>query len=205
MKKIYNTALTPDASVRLPTEKGDFLLNLYLDPENGKEHLALISGQVAAADSCLVRIHSECFTGDVLGSTRCDCGPQLNHAIEAVAQAPAGVVIYLRQEGRGIGLLEKLKAYGLQDEGFDTVEANVMLGHEPDERDYSIAAGILKGLGVGAVRLITNNPDKVQCLLSHGLIVEERVASPLAVHDENKSYLKTKASKLRHVFEHGVL
>lgn len=193
--------ITPDESVRLPTEHGEFVLNLYIDPIDGKEHMALVMGDVGSITSPLTRIHSECFTGDVLGSTRCDCGFQLNHALDSIAKEEVGVLLYLRQEGRGIGLAEKLKAYALQDKGYDTVQANVMLGHKPDERDYSLAGKILKSLGVTSVKLITNNPDKLESLEAQGITVAERVSSPLAVYAENHSYLATKASKLRHLFD----
>ena len=143
---------------RIPTTDGEFTLCLYDTPLDDKEHLALVVGAVGAmSEPPLVRIHSECFTGDVLGSLRCDCGPQLGEAMRRIAEAGAGVILYLRQEGRGIGLQSKLQAYNLIDEGYDTVDANVLLGHEPDERDYSVAALILRDLGVGAVRLSTNS------------------------------------------------
>ena len=194
-----------DATVRLPTNKGEFLLKLYKDPEDGKEHLALIKGDIENARSPLVRVHSECLTGDVFGSSRCDCGDQLDHALSMISDVEAGVLIYLRQEGRGIGLLEKLKAYTLQDEGYDTVQANIMLGHGADERDYSIAGDILKDLKISSIRLITNNPDKLQGLEKHGIDIEHRVPSPLAINTENRTYLKTKAAKLRHILDGSAL
>lgn len=195
--------LKPDASVRLPTDRGEFQLNLYIDPKDGKEHLALVHGHASASENGvpLVRIHSECITGDVLGSSRCDCGHQLHHALDQIAKSPFGILIYLRQEGRGIGLLQKLRAYDLQDKGYDTVQANELLGHKPDERDYSMAAEILKHLGVKQVELITNNPDKIAGLEDAGIEILKRVASPLAVSENNRSYLKTKADKLRHIFD----
>jgi GTP cyclohydrolase II len=193
--------LEPNASVRLPTSYGPFQLNLYVDPLNGKEHLALIAGKVRDQENVLVRLHSECLTGDIFHSLRCDCGPQLEHGLQQIGASRAGVLLYLRQEGRGIGLFEKLKAYTLQDQGYDTVEANELLGHEPDSRDYSLAQRILEGLGVKSIHLITNNPDKVAALGSGSIPVTARITSPLSIQDENRKYLQTKAEKLRHLFE----
>jgi 3,4-dihydroxy 2-butanone 4-phosphate synthase/GTP cyclohydrolase II len=149
----------------------------------------------------LVRVHSECFTGDVLGSRRCDCGPQLAAAMELIAREGRGVIIYMRQEGRGIGLLAKLRAYNLQDMGFDTVDANILLGHQADLRDYRVAASILSDLGIAAVRLMTNNPDKIAGLERCGVTVTERVPLQTAVHAENAHYLDTKARRMRHLLE----
>ena len=156
-------------------------------------------GNLADAEDVLVRVHSECFTGDVLGSLRCDCGEQLNRALALVASEGLGVVIYLRQEGRGIGLLQKLRAYNLQDQGYDTVDANLMLGHEADERDYSLAARILEDLKVKAVRLITNNPSKISALEAEGIKVTSRVIQNIAVNSENENYLRTKAKRMDHL------
>ncbi len=189
-----------DAAARLPTVFGDFAIYLYKDTATGKEHLALVGGKSNTSEPVLVRIHSECMTGDMFGSTRCDCGHQLHHALREIA-IHGGVLVYLRQEGRGIGLLEKLKAYGLQDQGYDTVEANTMLGHAADAREYQIAAKILRSLDVKQIRLITNNPDKVAALEGQGIKVTERVAAPVGLHKNNASYLKTKAEKLRHIFD----
>lgn len=185
-------------TARIPTEAGEFQLAYYSNNRDKKEHMALIFGDVAAQDGLLVRVHSECFTGDVLGSMRCDCGPQLARAMQMIAAEGAGAVVYLRQEGRGIGLLEKLKAYNLQDEGYDTVEANLMLGHQADGRDYTVAALILRDLGVDSVRLLTNNPAKVEGLERLGVSVRARVALETAVHPENITYLATKVKRLRH-------
>ena len=156
-------------SARIPTANGEFTLSLYQTTVDDKEHLALVVGNVAQQENVLVRIHSECFTGDVLGSLRCDCGPQLNQAMQLIASESAGVILYLRQEGRGIGLRNKLRAYNLQDEGYDTVDANLLLGHEADERDYSVAALMLHDLGVRSLRLLTNNPAKIESLAAAGL------------------------------------
>lgn len=184
---------------RIPTEVGEFQLCYYQNNLDHKEHLALVFGEFEPQKAVLTRIHSECFTGDVLGSLRCDCGPQLNQAMQQVAQAGAGIIIYLRQEGRGIGLLDKLRAYNLQDEGYDTVDANLMLGHQADARDYTVAAHMLQDLGVSAVRLLTNNPGKIESLERLGISVVERVPMPPALTVENAAYLATKVERMRHL------
>jgi GTP cyclohydrolase II len=186
---------------RIPNEHGEFQLCLYTNNLDDKEHLALVLGDVHEMEKVLVRVHSECFTGDVLGSRRCDCGDQLQQAMQLVAEEGAGVIVYLRQEGRGIGLAEKLRAYNLQDEGYDTVEANLVLGHEADERDYSIAAHILQDLGVRSVRLLTNNPDKIRRLDELGIPVVERIALESAIHPDNAFYLFTKAQRMNHLLD----
>lgn len=187
------------ACARIPTEVGEFQLCYYQNNHDQKEHLALVFGKIEPQQPVLVRIHSECFTGDVLGSLRCDCGPQLNQAMRQIAQAGAGIIVYLRQEGRGIGLLDKLRAYNLQDEGYDTVEANLMLGHQADARDYTIAARILQDLSVSAVRLLTNNPSKIESLETLGIPVVQRVPMPAALNVENAAYLATKVERMRHL------
>ena len=189
------------ASARIPTEYGEFELLLYAEKSSNKEHLALVMGDLRSARPVLTRIHSECFTGDVLGSRRCDCGDQLNKAMQLIAAEGAGVIAYLRQEGRGIGLLDKLRAYNLQDSGYDTVDANTMLGHAPDERDYTIAAHIFEDLGVSAVRLMTNNPDKIKALEQSGVRVVERIPLQTTIHTENAFYLQTKASRMHHLID----
>jgi 3,4-dihydroxy 2-butanone 4-phosphate synthase/GTP cyclohydrolase II len=192
-------------STRIPTVDGEFTLVLYENSEDDKDHLALLHGDVENASDVLVRVHSECFTGDVLGSLRCDCGEQLDASIRRIASEGAGVLLYLRQEGRGIGLLNKLKAYNLQDEGYDTVEANQMLGHGADERDYSIGALILDDLGVQSVRLLTNNPEKIERLEDHGLSIAERVPLPPHLNRHNTDYLRTKVDRMRHLLDLGPL
>ena len=184
---------------------GEFTLSLYENTVDDKDHLALIYGDVEDEDDVLVRVHSECFTGDVLGSLRCDCGEQLNASMKRIASEGAGVLLYLRQEGRGIGLLDKLKAYNLQDEGYDTVEANQMLGHGADERDYSIGAQILEDLGIGTIRLLTNNPEKIESLEDHGVTVSERVPLQPHLNRHNTDYLQTKVQRMRHLLELGPL
>ena len=187
------------ACARIPTDVGEFSLCLYHNNLDDKEHLALLYGDIAAGPPPLVRVHSECFTGDVLGSRRCDCGPQLAASMRLIAAEGRGALLYLRQEGRGIGLLEKLRAYNLQDIGYDTVEANLMLGHQPDLRDYRVAAEMLRDLGITALRLLTNNPDKIAGLERCGLTVVERVPLETAVHAENAHYLDTKVRRMRHL------
>ncbi len=188
---------------RIPTDQGEWQLCLYRSNRDDKEHLALVLGAVAGREEVLVRLHSECFTGDVLGSLRCDCGEQLSRAMERVAGAGAGIILYLRQEGRGIGLLDKLRAYNLQDQGYDTVEANLMLGHQADEREYSVAAAILRHLDVRSLALLTNNPSKVESLESLGLRVARRVSMPPTVNRENADYLATKVARMRHLLDLG--
>jgi len=187
---------------RIPTKHGEFTLSLYENSDDDKDHLALIYGEIGEED-VPVRIHSECFTGDVLGSLRCDCGQQLEASLRQIAAYERGIILYLRQEGRGIGLLDKLRAYDLQDEGYDTVEANHLLGHETDERDYSIGASILQDLNVSSVHLLTNNPEKIESLEQHGIRVEERV--PLGPHltGHNTDYLRTKVNRMRHMLDLG--
>lgn len=191
--------VTKMVSARIPTAEGEFQLALYHTNQDDKEHLALIYGDVAGQEHVLVRVHSECFTGDVLGSRRCDCGDQLHLAMERIAAAGQGVLIYLRQEGRGIGLLDKLRAYNLQEEGYDTVDANLALGHQADEREYSVAAHILRDLKVKSIQLITNNPDKIQHLVSLGTVVTRRVPSEPVVHTDNAAYLITKVQRMNHM------
>jgi len=186
-----------EAVARLPTRWGEFKMAVYKSLPDGVEHIALIKGRLGA--SALVRVHSECFTGDVLGSLRCDCGAQLQAALAMVAKEGSGVILYMRQEGRGIGLVNKLKAYGFQDRGLDTVEANKALGFKPDLRDYGAGAQILADLGIKSLRLITNNPKKIAALEGHGLRIEERIPLVMPANPENHRYLKTKKEKLGHL------
>jgi len=188
-------------STRLPTGVGEFNLYLYTSDRDDKEHLALVMGEVQGQSEILTRVHSECFTGDVLGSRRCDCGEQLQSAMQAIAEQGSGVIVYLRQEGRGIGLLDKLRAYNLQDQGYDTVEANLLLGHQADERDYTTASLILQDLGVRSIRLLTNNPVKISHLRDLGVLVTERVPVEPTVHADNYHYLFTKAQRMNHLLD----
>ena len=186
-------------TARIPTAEGSFQLCHYIDSRDGKEHLALIMGQVQGQDEILVRVHSECFTGDVLGSQRCDCGEQLHQAMRLIAKEGQGVIIYLRQEGRGIGLAQKLRAYNLQDQGYDTVDANLMLGHQADEREYSAAAAILHDLEINSIRLMTNNPAKIDHLTELGVTVGERLPLVSTVTHDNAAYLATKVQRMHHL------
>jgi len=183
---------------RIPTQEGEFHLHLYSNNADEKEHLALVMGQVAGKKDVITRIHSECFTGDVLGSLRCDCGEQLKRALKTIAAAGQGVLIYLRQEGRGIGLLDKLRAYNLQDEGLDTIEANLVLGHQADERDYTVAALILADLGVESVQLLTNNPSKIDHLRRLGVRINKRLPLEARITADNAMYLWTKMNRMNH-------
>ncbi len=188
-----------EQTVNLPTDAGIFTMHLYLSVLDGFEHLALVKGDVAGKSDVLVRMHSECLTGDVFLSRRCDCGGQLRAAMSQIAAEGTGVLVYMRQEGRGIGLTNKLHAYRLQDEGFDTVEANERLGFAADLRDYGIGAQILVDLGVRSIRLLTNNPRKVVGLEGYGLKITERVGIVMAAHDDNRCYLSTKKERLGHI------
>ncbi len=183
----------------IPTRHGDFILHYYSNNLDDKEHIALVKGDVAEKENIPVRIHSECFTGDVLGSRRCDCGEQLDMAMKMIDDAKSGILIYLRQEGRGIGLLKKLQAYNLQDQGLDTVDANIHLGHLADEREYGVAALILENLQVKSIELITNNPKKIDALEKLGINVSKRIPIVASAHEDNLGYLKTKAKKMAHL------
>lgn len=190
------------ASATLPTRYGTFTSYVYRVPSGDAEHLALVMGEVSGQSSVLTRLHSECLTGDVLGSYRCDCGEQLDLALRYIAAEGRGVLLYLRgHEGRGIGLSNKIRAYQLQEQGLDTVEANLELGLPDDAREYDSAAAILRELNVSSVRLMSNNPDKFDTLSKHGIPVCERVALAIPVRDENERYIRTKQLKFGHYFE----
>jgi 3,4-dihydroxy 2-butanone 4-phosphate synthase/GTP cyclohydrolase II len=185
--------------VKLPTDYGDFDLYLYQSKLDSQYHLALVCGEVAGKQNVLVRVHSECLTGDVFGSRRCDCGPQLHQAMRQVAEVGCGVVIYMRQEGRGIGLAPKIKAYKLQEQGYDTVEANQKLGFDMDLREYGLGAQILTDLGLKTIRLLTNNPRKIVGLEGYGLEIVEQMPIKVKPNPHNARYLKTKRDKLGHL------
>jgi 3,4-dihydroxy 2-butanone 4-phosphate synthase/GTP cyclohydrolase II len=186
-------------AIRFPSEFGEFTLHLYRSLSSGHNHLALVKGDIRRDDPVLVRVHSQCFTGDVFGSLRCDCGPQLHQAMTKIEEAGRGVLLYMNQEGRGIGLENKIRAYALQDSGHDTVEANEALGFPADLRDYGVGAQILTDLGVGKMRLLTNNPKKVVGLSAHGLEVVDRVPIEIPANDDNRRYLAAKRDKLGHI------
>jgi len=187
------------ASSRLPTRHGLFTIHAFEEPQTGQEHVALSMGDVGNGQPVLMRVHSECLTGDGFGSLRCDCGPQLEAAMQKVAEEGRGVILYLRQEGRGIGLVNKVRAYELQDQGADTVEANEQLGFAPDLREYSMCEDMLRHLGVTRVRLMTNNPLKVEALEKHGIQVVERVPLMTGRNPHNDQYLDTKQEKMGHL------
>ena len=194
------------AEARLPTEFGEFKIQVWENILDGSQNAALVKGEINPDEPTLVRVHSECLTGDVFGSLRCDCGPQLKKALEMISKEGKGVLVYIRREsmektheGRGIGLIKKLEAYNLQDQGFDTVEANLKLGFPPDLRDYGIGAQILKGIGVGKIRLMTNNPRKIVGLKGYGLEIVEIVPIKIQTNPENEKYIKAKREKLGHL------
>jgi 3,4-dihydroxy 2-butanone 4-phosphate synthase/GTP cyclohydrolase II len=201
-RRLKEKLVVREAETPLPTEWGEFRLILYGTTINDEHHVALVRGDVGGNDDVLVRVHSSCFTGDVLGSLRCDCGAQLHQAMRQVAAAGAGVILYMHQEGRGIGLVNKLKAYMLQDQGMDTVEANEHLGFRPDPRDYGIGCQILVDLGLSTLRLLTNNPQKRAAIEGYGLSITEHVPIEIEPGPHNRRYLETKRDKLGHILHH---
>jgi 3,4-dihydroxy 2-butanone 4-phosphate synthase/GTP cyclohydrolase II len=192
------TMIRKDVSVRLPTEWGDFEMIAYTQLNTGENHMALIKGEWEPGEPVLVRVHSSCITGDIFGSCRCDCGPQLHKAMEMISAEGKGAIVYMNQEGRGIGLVNKLKAYNLQDNGFDTVEANLQLGFKMDQRDYGIGAQILRSIGISKMRLMSNNPKKRAGLIGYGLEVVENIPIEIASNPHNEAYLRAKRDKMDH-------
>ncbi|WP_177161568.1 bifunctional 3,4-dihydroxy-2-butanone-4-phosphate synthase/GTP cyclohydrolase II [uncultured Fusobacterium sp.] len=197
-RKVHDELVKVECSAKLPTDSGTFELVGFDNQLDGKEHIAIVKGDVADKENVLVRIHSECFTGDILGSYRCDCGSQLKKAMRTIEDKGEGIVLYLRQEGRGIGLINKIKAYKLQDSGLDTVDANLALGFGEDERDYAVAAQMLKALGVKSVVLMTNNPAKIEGLESYGMKVVKRAEIEIKPNEINEKYLRTKFERMGH-------
>jgi GTP cyclohydrolase II len=198
---VHHVCVRVEAVARLPTRFGRFDIVAFWNNRDGKEHLALVHGDVLGAKDVVTRLHSECLTGDALGSFRCDCRDQLAVALERLSAEPAGILLYLRQEGRGIGLLNKVRAYALQDQGLDTVDANLALGFRDDERDYAVAAHMLASLTVRSVRLLTNNPKKVAALEAHGIPVTGRIPHVIPANEYNRFYLQTKAARSGHFID----
>jgi GTP cyclohydrolase II len=189
------------AIAELPSRFGKFHIVAFYNNKDNKEHVAIVHGDVTGAENVPVRVHSECLTGDVIGSLRCDCRDQLESALRMIGAMDKGILLYMRQEGRGIGLINKIRAYGLQEHGYDTVEANIALGFRDDERDYSVAAHMLKSLKVKSIRLITNNPKKIEDLTQHGILVNGRIPHIMQTNEYNRFYLETKVLKSGHLID----
>lgn len=196
-----NSSIVLAAKSKLPTEYGEFDIYVFHNRYDDKEHLAIVKGEVENADNVLIRVHSECLTGDVFGSKRCDCGPQLQYALRKIEKMGRGMVLYMRQEGRGIGLTNKIKSYELQEKGFDTVEANIELGFPADMREYTVCAQILQYFKIKSIRLLTNNISKINELKKLGIEVTERVPIIIKANKFNEKYLQTKVNKMGHMLK----
>tara|TARA_R110002167_G_scaffold4648_10_gene21987 strand:+ start:6655 stop:7272 length:618 start_codon:yes stop_codon:yes gene_type:complete len=197
----YTALFSKSVTVPMPTEHGEFRMTVYTERANGREHLVLQMGAADRQGSPLVRLHSECATGDLFGSKRCDCGAQLQYSLKQISAEGCGMLVYLRQEGRGIGLSNKLMAYQLQDQGLDTLDANLQLGFAADERCYELAVAILKSMGIDRLRLLTNNPDKVAALVAQAIRVDQRIPITVGRTEENSRYLDTKKQRMGHLLE----
>jgi len=186
-----------------PSELGHFRIIGFVNNKDGKDHIVILKGEIGDGEDILTRIHSACLTGDALGSMRCDCGPQLHHAMRLIEEEGRGIVLYHQEEGRGIGLVNKIRAYALQDKGYDTYDANIALGFKADQRDYAIPAAMLHRLGVKSLRLMTNNPEKVSALEKYGIRVAERVQHELPAHHHDRAYMETKRERFGHMLHFG--
>ncbi len=202
-RKVYDRLVSHETSVKLPTAYGDFTLHGFVNRINGDEHLALVKGEISDGQDILCRVHSECLTGDVFRSQRCDCGEQLEAALRLIAEKGRGIILYLRQEGRGIGLINKLRAYELQEQGMDTLDANLALGFGGDEREYYIGAQILQMLNVKSIDLLTNNPDKIYQLEEYGMRINQRVPLVIESNEHDDFYLKVKQERMGHLLGYG--